>query len=85
MALILEVVGGAVGLPGLGWLYSGQTGRGLVLLGVMLALDAVGLVVALSTVLISCVCSIPLTWVVMGVSAYLLNNHARQHPETFGP
>ncbi len=84
IALVLEVLGGLVGLPGIGWLYGGQTTIGLILLGSMIVVDIVAVVVGLFTVFISCICSVPFTWLVAGVSAYFLYTHTKQHPETFG-
>ena len=53
LALVLEVAGGFFGFPGLGWIYAGQVGWGLVfmigywlldwVLGVALAIVTVGL------------------------------------------
>lgn len=84
LALVLEIVGGVFGLPGIGWLYSGQIVPGLIILGAMLAVNLVGLVIAVFTVGISLCCSVPLNLAVAGVSTYRLHNHTRQNPETFG-
>lgn len=84
LALILEIGGGLFGLPGIGWLYAGQVTNGAVLLGVMIFINIIGLFVAFATLGGSCLCSIPFNLVVMGVSSYLLYNHTKQHPETFG-
>ena len=84
LALVLEIVGGLLGLPGIGWLYSGQIVPGLIILGTMLGINVVGLVIAVFTGGLSCCCSVPLNLAVAGVSTYLLHNHTKQNPETFG-
>jgi len=84
LALILEIVGGLFGLPGIGWIYAGQTNAGIILLVVMIIINALGLFGALITFFGTCLCSIPLNLVVMGVSSYLLYTHTKQHSEVFG-
>jgi TM2 domain-containing membrane protein YozV len=84
LALVLEIVGGLFGLPGIGWLYGGQIVAGMLILGVMIGIDAAGLVSAIFTAGLSCLCSVPFALVVAGVSSYMLYNHTKQHPETFG-
>ncbi len=53
VALVLEIIGGFLGLPGIGWIYAGQVGWGLLFmvgywildwaLGVLLAILTLGL------------------------------------------
>ncbi len=84
LALILEILPALVGVFGIGWIYSGNVTVGVVLLIAMLLWEGLGLVVAISTVGIACLCLIPINLVVVAVSAFLLHSYARQHPELFG-
>jgi hypothetical protein len=77
-------VGGFFGLPGIGWIYSGQTNTGVILLVVMVVLNVIGVFVGFLTFFTSCFCSIPLIIIVMGVSSFLLYNHTKEHTEIFG-
>ncbi len=83
LALILEILPALVGFFGIGWIYSGNVTVGVVLLIAMLLWEGLGLVVALFTVGIGCLCLIPINLVVIAVSAFLLHSYARQHPELF--
>ncbi len=84
LALVLEILGGILGLPGIGWIYAGQMTTGVVLLVVMIAINLIGIFIAFFTLFVSCVCSVPLNLIVAGISSYLLYNHTKQHPEVFG-
>ncbi len=84
LALILEILPALVGFFGIGWIYSGNVTVGVVLLIGMLLWEGLGLVVALLTVGIGCLCLIPINLVVIAVSAFLLHSYARQRPELFG-
>jgi hypothetical protein len=84
LALMLEILPALVGVFGIGWIYSGNVTVGAVLLIGMLLWEGLGLVVALLTLGIGCLCVIPINLVVIAVSAFLLYSYARQHPELFG-
>lgn len=83
IALLLEIGPGIGGLYGIGWLYSGKTTTGVMLLvGTLLWSCIVG-VIAASTGGLACLCTVPVNIVIMAVSAYNLNNYAKSHPEMF--
>ncbi len=84
LALILEILPALVGFFGIGWIYSGNVTVGVILLIGMLLWEGLGLVVAIATVGIGCLCLIPINLVVIAVSAFLLHSYARQRPELFG-
>lgn len=82
VALLLEILPGLFGLLGIGWLYAGKVGTGIILLIGMIIWD-LGLVAAsVITGGIGCVCGV-ISLVLIAVSAILLNNYAGQHPEVF--
>jgi ribosomal protein L40E len=83
LALMLEILPALVGFFGIGWIYSGNVTVGIVLLIGMLLWEGLGLVVALFSFGIGCLCLVPINLVVIAVSAYLLYGYARQHPELF--
>jgi TM2 domain-containing membrane protein YozV len=72
VALILEVVGGFFGFLGVGWIYAGQPGKGLLLLISYWLLDwIIGLTLAVATLGVWC-CFWPAQNLLFGaVSGYL--------------
>jgi hypothetical protein len=83
LALMLEILPALVGVFGIGWIYSGNVTVGVVLLIGMLLWEGLGLVVALFTLGLGCLCLVPINLVVIAISAFLLYNYTRQHPEQF--
>lgn len=73
-ALILEVVAGLFGFLGIGWIYAGETQKGIVILVGNLVVQ---LLVLIFTVFFGVICTIPLS---AGISAYLLNEHIKKSP-----
>jgi ribosomal protein L40E len=83
-ALLLEILPAFVGVFGIGWIYSGNTTAGVLLMVGMLVWDVLGVLGSIATLGVGCFCFVPINLVVMGISAYFLNEHTRQHPELFG-
>ncbi len=84
IALVLEVLPGIFGFPGIGWLYSGNIAVGLGLLLGVLVWNVIGIVIAIPTIGISLCCTVPITWVVVGVSTYFLNEYTKKNAGMFG-
>lgn len=84
IALILELLPGFFGFLGFGWIYSGNTNTGVLLLAGMIvwSIIAVGLVVLTGG--LACFCTLPINLAVVGGSAYFLNQYTKEHPELFG-
>ncbi len=73
-ALVLEVVAGLFGFLGIGWIYAGETQKGvLILIGNLV----VQFLVLIFTLFFGVICTIPLS---AGISAYLLNEHIKKSP-----
>ena len=86
IAMILEVLLGLFGLPGFGWIYSGNTKVGLILLFSMIGWN---ILVILPTVILTAggsllICCIPTTFLVVVISVMKLTEYSKQHPELFG-
>ncbi len=73
-ALILEVVAGLFGFLGIGWIYAGETQKGIVILVGNLIVQ---FLVLIFTLFFGVICTIPLS---AGISAYLLNEHIKKSP-----
>lgn len=84
IALVLEVLPGVFGFLGIGWMYSGNIAVGLAWLLGVLVWNVIGLVAAFFTVGFSFCCTVPLTWALVGVSTYFLNEYTKQNAGMFG-
>jgi TM2 domain-containing membrane protein YozV len=73
-ALILEVVAGLFGFLGIGWIYAGETQKGILILIGNFVLQGL---VLIFTLFFGVLCTIPIS---AGVSAYLLNEHIKKSP-----
>jgi hypothetical protein len=83
LALILEIVGGLFGFIGIGWIYAGQMGMGLAfLIGNWMFICFQAVLAAVTAGFSLCV-TLPIEIAVVAVSAVMLNNHTKQHPELF--
>ena len=72
-ALVLEIVGGFFGFPGIGWIYAGQVGWGLVFTVVYWLFDwALGLTLAILTVGLWCAIWPAQNLVVGAISGFLV-------------
>jgi TM2 domain-containing membrane protein YozV len=83
-ALLLEILLGLIGLPGIGWIYSGKGMPGTILLVCWIVWNCIAAAIILASSGIALLCTIPIGLVEVTVSALLLNNYASQHPEVFG-
>ncbi len=84
IALILEILPSLFGLFGFGWIYSGETTRGLIWLFGVLAWMVIAVIVTILTGGLACFCVIPINLVLVAISAYTLNQHTHLHTEIFG-
>jgi len=84
IALILEIIPGLFGLLGIGWIYSGNTTTGVIWLIGFLIWTAMATVVSLLTAGLGIICWLPISIILIAVSAISLNNYTKQHPEIFG-
>jgi hypothetical protein len=82
-AIFFEVVSGLFSLPGIGWMYAGNTTVGVVLLVVFLLAQC--LMFALDFTLVFICVHVPVWMLTIIVSSVMLYNYTKQHPETFGP
>lgn len=82
-AMILEIIPGLFGLFGIGWLYSGNTNVGLLLLLSSFAWWAVVFVVAIFSVGFGLLCTCPAQILFIVLSASLISDYAGKHPEIF--
>ncbi len=73
-ALILEVVAGLFGFLGIGWIYAGETQKGILILIGNFVLQGLVLVF---TLFFGVICTIPIS---AAISAYLLNEHIKKSP-----
>lgn len=84
IALILEILPGLFGLLGFGWIYSGNTTTGVLLLVGFLAWMVVAIIINIASAGFGCFCTIPVNLIAVGLSAVMLNDYAKKHPEIFG-
>ncbi len=73
-ALVLEIVAGLFGFLGIGWIYAGETQKGILILLGNFVLQGLVLVF---TLFFGVICTIPIS---AGISAYLLNEHIKKSP-----
>jgi hypothetical protein len=84
IALILEIIPGLFGLLGIGWMYSGNTTTGVIWLIGFLIWTAMATVVSILTAGFGIICWLPISIILIAVSATSLNNYTKKHPEIFG-
>lgn len=83
MALILEILPGLFGFLGFGWIYVGETQRGVITLIGYIAF-AIASVIAISlTAGIGCFICVPLLWGAIAYSASQLNTYTKARPDQF--
>lgn len=84
-AMILEILPGMFGFLGIGWIYSGVTSKGvLILIGFLIWEIFAGFFTAL-TGGIAVICWLPVNIVCIFFSATYLNKYAKAHLEIFKP
>lgn len=84
IAMILEILLGLFGIYGIGRIYSGQTTAGIIWLIAMLVWGAISAVLAVVTVSISLLCTLPINIIVLAIDLFTFNDYTKQHPEIFG-
>lgn len=85
VALILEILPGLFGLLGFGWIYAGNTGVGIAWLVGMLVWTGIAALIAIFSVGISLICTLPVSIAMIVISAVTLNNYTKRKSELFGP
>jgi hypothetical protein len=84
IALILEILPGLFGFLGFGWIFSGNTNTGIAWLIGFLVWDVMAIIIVALTAGFGALCTLPISLVLIVVSATNLNNYARQNPQIFG-
>ncbi len=84
VALVLEILPGLFGLPGIGWIYGGRTGAGVALLLCTLVWDLIAILIDIASGGFACLITVPVNLAVVAISVALLSSYTRQHPELFG-
>ena len=84
LGLILEILPGLFGFLGFGWIYSGETNKGITWLVSVLVWDFAAVFIVAFTAGFGLCVTIPVNIVLVAVSASSLNTHMQQHPELFG-
>lgn len=83
-ALLLEILPTFVGVFGIGWIYGGNPTVGVLLMVGMFIWEVLAVIGSIVTLGLGCFCFVPINLVVMGVSAYFLNEYMQQRPGLFG-
>jgi hypothetical protein len=84
IAIILEILPGLFGFLGFGWIYSGNTSKGVGWLVSVLIWDFLAFFIVALTGGLGCFFTVPVNLVLVAVSASSLNSYVREHPELFG-
>lgn len=82
-ALVLEIVPALFGFFGIGWIYAGEAGNGLILMFGMFIWTAIQTALAIVTGTSSLCITIPITVLVLIISAASLSSFAEKHTERF--
>ena len=85
VALILEILPGLFGFLGFGWIYSGNTSTGIMWLVGLLVWDVMAFIIIALTGGLGFICTVPISIVIIALSASSLNTYSKHHPELFGP
>jgi len=84
IALVLEILPGLFGLYGFGWIYSGNTSAGIMILIGGLVWAFIVVAAAMLTATAACFCTVPVNIVAVALSAFFLNGYTKKHTELFG-
>jgi hypothetical protein len=82
-AMLLEILPGLIGLPGIGWLYGGRGTPGVILLVGFFVWNIIAAILIAATGGIALLCTIPIWIGTVVTSSILLNKYINQHPEIF--
>ena len=84
IALILEILPGLFGFLGVGWIYAGETTRGVTwLVGFLIYVIISAIIIAITAGIGACF-TLPINLALITVSAITLNKYMKEHPEIFG-
>jgi hypothetical protein len=83
LGLILEILPGLFGIFGIGWIYTGETNTGVLILIGGLAMMGIFVVADVLSAGICCFGTIPLQLLALAISTVKLNDLMKQHPERF--
>jgi len=83
-AMALEIILGLLGILGSGWIYSGNTTTGIILLVCYLIWDCLAIAFVLGSSGAGLICTLPLGILAVIVSSLFLNTYSKKHPEIFG-
>jgi hypothetical protein len=84
IAMVLEILPGLFGFLGFGWIYSGNTSTGVAWLIGMLVWDVIAIIVAVISGSLACICTVPISLVLIAISASSLSKYTKAHPQLFG-
>ncbi len=84
-ALVLEILPALFGFLGFGWIYAGETQKGVMWLIGYLVWSVVGIILAAITVFIGCLCVLPVSIGLIYLSASRLNVYLKSRPDLFTP
>ncbi len=82
-ALILEILPGLFGLLGFGWMYVGETSRGVITLIGFIVGAVISAIAITATAGLGCFVCVPLMWGAIAYSAYQLNTYTKARPELY--
>lgn len=85
LAMALEIGLGLFSLPGIGWLYAGNTTTGVLWLVGFLVAQCLLFTLDVVTIGFGTCIHVPIWIGVIIVSSIMLYNYTKQHPESFGP
>jgi len=77
-AVAVECIAGFFGFYGIGWLMSGYTAAGIIMLICGFIWDSIYVTIAVLTIGIGLICLVPLDAIIWGTSAVLLNNKLKE-------
>jgi hypothetical protein len=83
LAMVIEIIPGLFGFLGFGWIYAGNTNRGLLWLFGFLTWTVIATIISVATVGIGIICWFPISVAGIVISAVTLNTYTKQHPELF--
>lgn len=84
LTMILEIVAALFGIYGIGWIYAGNTSAGVGWLVGVLVWDLIAVLIAIFTGGIGLFCTVPVSILLIVLSATSLNTYIKNHPEIFG-
>jgi TM2 domain-containing membrane protein YozV len=83
--MLLEIGPGLFGLLGFGWIYSGRTGTGIIVLVVNISINLFFLLLSALTFGLSIIIALPVQIIAIIISAVTLNGYTKQRTDLFGP